>query len=109
MSKLLLGLLVSHDFLDLIVAGVIVEGVLLLAYRHYTGKGLAPRAVFANLFSGGSLIVALRVSLQTSVLAQDATALIAACLAVALVAHAADLAWRWDSGQDRGASPGART
>ncbi len=101
MTNFLLGLLVSNTFLDLIVVGVVAEGIALLAYRHTTGRGLAPRAIFANLFSGGSLIVALRVSLETSVLAQGATAAVASCLAIALVAHIADLAWRWE----RGASP----
>ena len=104
MSNFLLGLLVSNAFLDLIVIGVVTEGILLYVYRRYTGRGLAPRAILANLFSGGSLIVALRVSLETSVLARGATAAVAICLCVALVAHIADLAWRWD----RGAAPGAR-
>jgi hypothetical protein len=105
-SKFLLSLLVSNTFLDLIVVGVIIEGAVLLAYRRITGRGLAPRAVFANLFSGGSLILALRISLETSVLAQGATAMVAACLAVALVAHVADLAWRWDRGAARATGPG---
>ena len=108
MSKFLLGLLVSNTFLDLIVVGVIAEGLLLIVYRQVTGKGLAPRAIFANLFSGGSLIVALRVSLETSVLAQGATAAVAICLAVALVAHIADLAWRWEGGAHRAAARGSQ-
>jgi len=106
-SNFLLGLLVSNTFLDLIVVGVVAEGVALFAYRHFTGRGLAPRAILANLFSGGSLIVALRVSLETSVLAQEASAAVAVCLCVALIAHIADLAWRWDSGAGRGAAPGS--
>jgi hypothetical protein len=104
-SNFLLSLLVSNTFLDLIVVGVIAEGIVLVAYRRATGRGLATRAIFANLFSGGSLILALRVSLETSVLAAEATAAVATCLVVALVAHIADLVWRWERGAERAAVP----
>ena len=99
-TNFLLRLLVSNTFLDLIVLGVIAEGAALIAYRRVTGRGLSTRAVLANLFSGGSLVVALRVSLETSVLAEEATAAVAICLSVALVAHIADLVYRWDHAGD---------
>jgi hypothetical protein len=94
--KAAIVLLANSFTIDLILLGVALESVALLAYRRSTGKGLAPRAVCANLLSGGSLLLALRVALQTSVLAQQASALIALFLAMALLAHVADLATRWE-------------
>jgi hypothetical protein len=100
--------LASGAFLDLVLAGVLVEGALLLAYRRWTGRGPAPWAVLANLASGASLMLALRVTLAAGTLPHDAGIVVALCLSIALVAHVADLAGRWDSGPTRAAAaPGA--
>jgi hypothetical protein len=72
----------------MILAGMILEGAALLAFRGFTGRG--PKAIVANLMSGGCLLLAWRVS-------ESGGSIIAVCalLAAALVAHGLDLAQRW--------------
>jgi hypothetical protein len=73
---------------DMIVAGMVLEGAALLTLRAFTGRG--PKALIANLMSGGCLLLAWRAS------EADASAVtICALLAAALLAHALDLAQRW--------------
>jgi hypothetical protein len=79
---------------DAIVALVAVEGVVLVLWRALTGGGLAVVQILANLSSGAALLLALHMAItgasSTSVLA---------LLSVALVAHVADLASRWELGR----------
>jgi hypothetical protein len=80
--------------IDLILAGVVLEACALLLYRRATGRGLAPGTLLATLAAGGSVMLALRLSLGGG----DARAWIPACLAAALAAHLVDLALRWQRG-----------
>jgi hypothetical protein len=77
---------------DLILAGVAFEAILLLAYRRRTGRGVAALPLLANLAAGASLMLALRMSMSDG----PASAWIPACLSVALVAHLIDLTSRWE-------------
>ncbi len=84
--------LLRPGVIDLILLGVIVEAGVLLALRRRTGRGVPARSLLANLAAGASLMLALRL-----VLAGDrSSAWVLAWLAVALLAHVADLALRWE-------------
>lgn len=78
------------SLLDLILAGVVVEALVLLALRRRSGRGPAPAALVASLAAGASLMLAVRLALS----AQGA-AWIPACLLIALLAHLVDLGLRW--------------
>ncbi len=84
--------LAGPGFIDLILAGVVLEAVALLLYRRATGRGVAPASLIATLAAGGSVMIALRLSLAGGA----APTWIPACLAVALAAHLLDLAIRWE-------------
>jgi hypothetical protein len=85
------ALVASPGFIDLILAGVVLEGGALLAYRRATGRGVAPGMLVANLVAGGSLMLAVRLCLTGG----SALSWLPACLALALAGHLADLALRW--------------
>ncbi len=86
-----LGAIVSlGSLIDLILAGVVLEALVLLAVRRRSGRGPAPAALLASLAAGASLMLAVRLALSA-----DAAAWIPACLIVSLLAHLADLALRW--------------
>jgi hypothetical protein len=76
--------------IDLIVALVGVEALVVLGLRAVTGRGPAPLALASNLLAGVFLLLALR-----GALASDSAAWIAGCLSAALLAHLADLRLRW--------------
>jgi hypothetical protein len=101
MLRAVFGALASTNAVDLILLGVLLEAAALFAYWRQTGKGVAPRLLLANLVSGGSLMLALRFTLETALLGQSAAAGVALCLALALAAHLLDLAARWDHGPPR--------
>jgi hypothetical protein len=81
-------------FVDAILALVALEAAGVLAYRRFTRSGPTPAAFLCNLLAGASLLLALR-----HALAGASPALIAGALAVALLAHLADLALRWNVAQ----------
>ena len=86
----IVALIDSGRIVELMAVVVALELVVLVAYWRRTGRGVAPRALLANLGAGGSLMLALRAALT------GAGALaVAACLIAALVCHVADLALRW--------------
>ena len=77
---------------DAIVILVLVEGLILVAYRARTGGGLPVAGTLANLSSGAALLLALRMAIS------DALPIsVLAFLSVALIAHAADLKSRWEA------------
>ena len=84
------ALFTSGRIVDLIIALMIIEGVVLFLYRRGTGRGIAPAALMINLAAGGSLLLALRAAL-----AGASWPWIAACLLLSLLAHLGDLAQRW--------------
>jgi hypothetical protein len=69
---------------------VFVEALALLWYHRATGRGVAPRALIANLAAGFFLLLAARLALGA---APDWA--LAACLLASLCAHLTDLAARW--------------
>lgn len=81
---------------DVILGVMIAETLLLLAYRKATGRGLAPLDLFAMVFAGACLVLALR-----AVLSGSAWPVVAVFLAAALIAHLIDLYRRWSGGTPR--------
>lgn len=80
----------SGRIVDAILAFMVVEAVLLIAWRARTGRGIAAADLLANLAAGATLLLALRAAL-----AGAAWSWVAAALMAALVAHVADLSRRW--------------
>ena len=78
---------------DAIIALVAIEGVVLVLWRALTGGGLPIAETLANLSSGAALLLALRMALTGA-----SPAYVLAVLSVALIAHLADLASRWETG-----------
>ena len=80
----------SGRIVDIMVAFVVVEVIVLIIYRQRTGRGLPAVALLANVGAGGSLMLSLGAALK----GMGATA-IAACLVLSLVFHVTDLVIRW--------------
>jgi hypothetical protein len=95
-------LIASGRLIDLILALMLAEAVLLYVHRRRTGRGLAARDIVVNLAAGASLMLAVRAALVDA-----APGWIVACLGVSLVAHVADLAMRWQA--DRSNTGSARS
>jgi hypothetical protein len=70
---------------------MLVEVVLLLAWRAYSGRGLPPAQVFSAVGAGAALFLALRFALAEP----PQTGPIALFLMLALAAHLFDLRARW--------------
>jgi len=87
-----LASLASVPVLDAILAAVVFEGALLLAWRARTGEGVPVGGLLANLASGFSLMLALRIAVGSGA----ASPWIAPVLLAALLAHLADLVLRWE-------------
>lgn len=83
-------LVTSGHIADLIVGLVILEAIVLIAYRQHSGHGVPPFDLIVNLASGACLVLALR-----SALTHAWWGWTAAWLAAALGAHLADLRRRW--------------
>lgn len=84
------NLIVTGRIVDIMIAFVVVEIVVLLLIHRYAGRGIAPVPLLLNIGAGGSLMLALR-----AVFADAAWWLVAACLVASLAFHVADLAQRW--------------
>jgi hypothetical protein len=80
----------SGHVVDLVLAVMLLEVGLLLAYRHRTRRGLSAAELLSVLVPGVFLLLALRGALVGA-----GSLLIAGCLVAALVAHLADVARRW--------------
>jgi hypothetical protein len=81
---------------DVILAFVVIEGLLLIVWRARIGAGPPVAGTLANLSSGAALLLALRAALS------DASSMsVMACLSAALIAHVADLASRWEAPRQR--------
>ena len=88
-------LIASGRIVDLMLAFVALEIVVLLIYRARTGRGIPALPLLLNIGAGGCLMLALRATV-----AEAGWQWIAACLIGALVFHVADLGQRW-SGAER--------
>jgi small-conductance mechanosensitive channel len=83
-------LFATGRIVDLILALVVLETVLLVAWRWRTGGGLALIDIAANLAAGAFLMLALR-----SALVGDPWTMIVPWLLAGLTAHLFDLWRRW--------------
>lgn len=83
-------LFATGRIVDLILGLTMLEGMLLIAYRWRTGRGLATAAVLSNLLAGIGLLLAMR-----GAMAEAWWGWIALCLSMAGLAHLADLRRRW--------------
>jgi hypothetical protein len=78
--------------IDLILGLVLVEAIALTVLYRLTGKGVAPRDLVGLLLAGACLLIAVRLALTGA-----EWVWIGLWLALALIAHLADLALRWRS------------
>lgn len=78
------------DLIDLVITIATMELVLLVIYRHVTGRGIAMRDFVANMLAGLSLMFALR-----SVAVDSGTVVMGMWLMVAGAAHGTDILMRW--------------
>ncbi len=83
-------LFASGRLIDLILGLVVVEAIALTVMHRVTGKGVAPRDLVGLLLAGAFLLVAVRFALTGA-----EWTWIGFWLALALIAHLADLALRW--------------
>jgi hypothetical protein len=84
------ALFTNGRVIDLILILVVAEAAGLMLLRGATGRGIAPSALLANLAAGAFLLGALRCGLSGA-----GDGWVGLCLALALVAHLADLRARW--------------
>ena len=75
---------------DLILVLMVLEGILLAAYRWRTGRGIAVVDLLGMLLAGAFLLLALRAALTGASWSR-----IAVWLLAALAAHLVDLVRRW--------------
>jgi hypothetical protein len=85
-------LFANGRIVDLILAMVVLEALVLLTYRFVRGRGVPAVGLLTTLLAGGFLLLALR-----SALIESPWIWTAAWLAAALLAHVADIAERWRS------------
>jgi hypothetical protein len=83
-------LLASGGIVDLILALVAAEALLLAGWRRWTGRGLPLGALLGNLLAGACLLLAVRTALTDAPWPWTA-----AWLGAALAAHLWDLSQRW--------------
>lgn len=81
--------------LELIIAGVVLEGVLLCLYRRRTGRGMPTAEVVAFLGAGLALLVAARAAVASTATGAQ-TLVFAAAMAAALGCHVWHVRQRWD-------------
>jgi hypothetical protein len=75
---------------DAVIILTLIEFLALWAWHRQTGRGVSPKDIGLNLFSGVALMLSLKFAL-----AQASFALIAAALALAGMLHALDIVRRW--------------
>ncbi|MBL6455641.1 hypothetical protein JMJ55_09925 [Belnapia sp. T6] len=80
----------SGRVVDLILLLMLTEALVVLAWWHRTGRGLAPAAFLPFLLAGACLMLALRAALVGAAWPWMALALLGA-----LLAHLLDLWRRW--------------
>ena len=83
-------LFASGRVVDIIVAFMLIECLVLIVWRRQTGSGLSVSALVTNLAAGAALMLSLRAALVGA-----AWQIISLWLILALLAHAADLKIRW--------------
>ena len=84
------NLIESGRIVDIALAVLVVEIVVILGIRQMTGAGVPAPSLLINAGAGGSLMLALRAALVN-----DGWVWVAVFLVAALGFHAADVAQRW--------------
>lgn len=87
------GLLAMPRLLDLVIIGVMIEGLALATYRWRTGRGMPGREVASFLGAGLGLLVAARLSVAPAT--AGSLAGFALAMSVALICHIWHVAQRW--------------
>jgi hypothetical protein len=82
--------LASAHIVDLILAVVALEVIVIALYWRLTRRGIAPAQLLPNLFAGALLLLAMRLALSG-----HPWPWYTACLAAAGIANVADLRQRW--------------
>ena len=95
--------ILNKSWIDAILGLVMLEGLLLVAWRTRNGRGPKPGPLVANLLAGGFILLALRAAISGGSLVW-----IAVCLAMSLIAHLVDLVSRWESPEPIQTMPDAR-
>lgn len=75
---------------DAVIILTLIEFLALWAWHRQTGRGVSPKDIGLNLFSGIALMMSLKFAL-----AQAPFVLVAAALALAGLLHALDILRRW--------------
>lgn len=88
--NMLQELVSSGRIAELILGLVVLEGAGLMLLHKMTGRGVPARQLIPNLAAGATLVLALR-----SALLDQPWFITALWLALALLAHGADLMARW--------------
>jgi hypothetical protein len=83
-------LIQSGRIVDIMILFILLEIVLVEAWRRRHGRGVATLPLLVNIGAGGSLMLALRASLMGS-----GWQWVAVFLVASLVFHVADLRVRW--------------
>ena len=83
-------LIETGRIVDIALAVLVAEIIVILALRRSSGAGVPARSLLINAGAGGSLMLALRAALTDA-----GWTWVAAFLVAALVFHAADIAQRW--------------
>ncbi len=83
-------LIESGRIVDIALAVLVVEIVVILGIRQMTGAGVPAPSLLINAGAGGSLMLALRAALVN-----DGWVWVAVFLVAALGFHAGDVAQRW--------------
>jgi hypothetical protein len=86
----LIELLASGRIVDFVLTFMVIELGILALYRVKTGRGIAPIGLLLNQLAGFSLMLAARGALIGGWWGWTAGSLI-----LALLAHGADLRYRW--------------
>jgi hypothetical protein len=87
-------MIINAALIDWILALVALEGVAVLGWRAFSGRGPQPLTFVSNLVAAAFLLVALRGAVSGA-----SGAWIAACIFAACLAHFVDLAARWGDGR----------
>ena len=87
-------MIINAALIDWILALVALEGVAVLGWRAFSGRGPHPLTFVSNLVAAAFVLVALRGSVSGA-----SGAGIAACVFAGILAHVVDLAARWGDGR----------
>ena len=85
-------LLQDGRIIEVILALMILEAAVLVAWYKLKGQGVAPVGLVVNLLAGMFLLLAVLAALQNA-----SYWTLGLCLMAALLAHVADLAMRWNN------------